>query len=275
VYNIFDKLTLGVCSALLCTGVISQAAPIVFSASGANPAAIQTTVDGFRTALGTLNANVAGSFPSGRREVNWDGVPDAFSAPNAFPANFFNSNSPRGVVFGTPGSGFQVSSNAAVGMVEFDNINPAYASIFQVFSSPRLFTSLGSNISDVTFFVPGSTIPASTTGFGAVFTDVDLSATTTLQFFNPGGSSIGTFPVPAANNGLSFLGVNFDAGEQISRVRITSGNTALGPNESGGVDVVAMDDFIYAEPAATIPEPSTWTLLCSAACTLLVVRRRR
>src|SRR3982750_203227 len=142
--------------------VPSIASAQVFSASGPNAAAIQATVDAFRANLGTLNANVAGSFGSGRREVNWDGVPDAFSAPNAFPANFFNSNSPRGVVFGTPGSGFQVSSNTAVGTVEFDNINPTYSSMFQVFSPQRLFTSLGSNISDVTFFVPGSTIPAFT-----------------------------------------------------------------------------------------------------------------
>jgi hypothetical protein len=31
--------------------------------------------------LGTLNANVPGSFASGRRETNWDGVPDNFAAP--------------------------------------------------------------------------------------------------------------------------------------------------------------------------------------------------
>ena len=75
----------------------------------ANAAAIQATVDSYRAALGTLNANVAGSFGSGRREINWDGVPDASAAPNNLAANFFNSNSPRGVVFGTPGTGFQVA----------------------------------------------------------------------------------------------------------------------------------------------------------------------
>src|SRR4051812_16798964 len=90
-------------------------APILFSASGANGAAIQSTVSAFQTSLGTLNANVAGSFGSGRREINWDGVPDAASAPNSFPANFFNVNSPRGVVFSTPGTGFQVSANQASG----------------------------------------------------------------------------------------------------------------------------------------------------------------
>jgi hypothetical protein len=90
-------------------------AAATFSASGANPAAIQATVDAFRTPLGTLNPNVIGSFGTGRREINWDGVPDALSAPNNVPANFFNVNSPRGVIFGTLGTGFEVSASAASG----------------------------------------------------------------------------------------------------------------------------------------------------------------
>src|ERR1700730_18120256 len=87
----------------------TEAVPITFSGSGSSPAGIQTTVDAFRTDLGTLNPNVVGSFGSGRREINWDAVPDAFAAPNLLPANFFNVNSPRGVVFTTAGTGFQVT----------------------------------------------------------------------------------------------------------------------------------------------------------------------
>jgi hypothetical protein len=50
--------------------------------------------------------------------------------------------------------------------------------------------------------------------------------------------------------GFSFVGVAFTT-EQVARVRIINGSTALGPNDSpndGGIDVVALDDFIYAEP---------------------------
>src|SRR5438552_2129195 len=129
------KASAAAISAGLLAALPTAAAPITFSASGSSPAGIQATVDAYRTDLGTLNPNVAGSFGSGRREINWDGVPDALSAPNLLPANFFNVNSPRGVVFTTAGTGFQVSANAATGIpVEFGNINPTYPSLFQTFS---------------------------------------------------------------------------------------------------------------------------------------------
>ena len=54
----------------------------VQQAAGTSAAAIQSAVDAYRADLGALNPNVAGSFGSGRREINWDGVPDAFAAPN-------------------------------------------------------------------------------------------------------------------------------------------------------------------------------------------------
>jgi hypothetical protein len=243
-------------------------AAISFSAAGADPASIQATVDAYRTALGPLNPNTAGSFPTGRREINWDGVPDALSAPNNLPANFFNVNSPRGVVFSTPGTGFQVSANAGVAPIEFANINATYASIFQTFSPQRLFTALGSSITDVNFFVPGSTTPATTFGFGAVFTDVDNASTTSIQFFDAVGGSLGTFFVPPADNGLSFLGIVFNAGERVGRVRITSGNIALGPNDAPPTsDAVAMDDFIYGEPQGGATPTPTVTLTSTASPT--------
>jgi len=255
----------------------TAAAPITFSASGTSPAGIQTTVDAYRTDLGALNPNVAGSFGSGRREINWDGVPDAFSAPNLFPANFFNVNSPRGVVFTTAGTGFQVSATVASGTpVEFGNINATYPGLLQTFSPQRLFTALGSNVLDVNFFVPGTTTPALTRGFGSVFTDVDLASTTSLQFFDASNTSLGTFFVPAgtvASESLSFLGVDFGS-NIVSRVRITSGNAALGPNE-GALDLVVMDDFLFGEPVAAVPEASTLTLLFGGLLGLGVMWRWR
>ena len=227
-------------------------APVVFSAAAATAAGIQPTVDSFRAALGTLNPNTVGSAGSGRREINWDGVPDASSAPNNLPANFFNSNSPRGVVLSTPGTGFQVSATAASGTpVQFGNIDPGYPSFFEPFSAQRLFTALGSTITDVTIFVPGTATPASTNAFGVVFSDVDSANVSSLEFFNESNVSLGTFFAPnfGGNETFSFVGVRFDAGEKVSRVRITSGNQVLAAGNVA-TDLVVMDDFIYAEPVA-------------------------
>ena len=137
--------------------------------------------------------------------------------------------------------------------VEFGNINATYPTHFTTFSAQRLFTAVGSNVLDVTFFVPGSATPAKVTGFGAVFTDVDNASTTSIQYFDTAGLSLGTYFVPAAANDLSFLGVVF-ATASVGRVRITSGNAALGPNNNPpATDVVVMDDFIYGEPVPAPP----------------------
>ena len=226
----------------------AQAVSISFFASGPDAAAITPTVDAFRTDLGSLNPNVAGSFGTGRREINWDGVPANFSAPNLLPNDFFNVNSPRGTVYSTPGTGVAVSANAANGPVRFGDIDPNYLSLFQVFSPQKLFTAIGSNIVDVDFFIPGTTVPALTRGFGAVFTHAALLDTTSLMFFGPNNESLGTFFVPSfpGDQTFSFLGVDFGSLE-VSRVRITSGNVALAPGQLGP-GVTVMDDFIYGEP---------------------------
>src|SRR5262245_31540974 len=65
----------------------------IFTQSGTD-AEVLNTLNQFREALGALNPNNPGSVGSGRREINWDAVPDSASAPNAFPADFFNANTP-------------------------------------------------------------------------------------------------------------------------------------------------------------------------------------
>ena len=144
-------------------------------------APITAKVGAFRSTLGTLNPNTVGSFASGRREINGDGVPDAFAAPNLLPANCFNVNPPRGVVCATPGSGFALSANTTnvTGTAtRFGNIDPNHSTFFEPFSAQRLFTAIGSNIVDVSFFVPVGSQSALTRGFGVVFGDVDLANTT-------------------------------------------------------------------------------------------------
>jgi hypothetical protein len=145
-------------------------------------------------------------------------------------------------------------------MADFANINPEYAIIFDAFTPSRLFTALGSTITDVTFFLPGTSTPARVNGFGAVFSDVDLANVSSIEYFDAADASLGKFFVPnvAGSETFSFLGVSFSEGAIVSRVRITSGNQVLS-STNNTTDLVVMDDFIYGEPqaqATVIPLPA-------------------
>jgi hypothetical protein len=192
------------------------------------------------------------------------------------PANFFNANSPRGVVFSTPGTGFMVSANAGgAAPVLF-----GFPADFQTFSPQRLFTAVDSNITDVLFFLPGTLTAASTTAFGLVFTDVEVAGLTRLEFFDDSDALIYSHDaLVSGNQGLSFLGATVSGGS-IARVRITSGLNTIAANGQLGNpndDVVVMDDFIYAEPAvaATVPLPSTAALAVLALALGLRTRSRQ
>ncbi|MDF1501741.1 PEP-CTERM sorting domain-containing protein [Roseisolibacter sp. H3M3-2] len=269
--------------ALLALAPLAASAQLVRSGAG-DLAAVTAARDQFRLDLGGGTvAGANGAFGGVRREINWDGVPDAAAAPNSLPANFFNTNSPRGVVLSTPGTGFQVSANAGVAPIEFDNLDPSYSATFQPFSAQRLFTALGSNVVDVEFLAPGTATPALTRGFGAVFSDVDLANLTSIQFFDAALNSLGTFFVPnvvGANPSFSFLGVSF-AEAAVRRVRITSGTAALGAGVTENLalqrDLVVMDDFLYGEPgaAAVVPEPATVALTATGLLLLAGAARRR
>jgi len=249
-------------------------APIVFQAAGPNIASIQNTVDQYRAALGaTNNGNTPGPLPkdSGHREINWDGGgANTTDAPVTPFNNFLNT---RGAQFTTPGTGLSQappSGGPQGGLATLFN-NPTYGTIFSTFSPLRLFTPVDSNITEALFFVPGSngTVPAKVSGFGAVFTDLDLpdgsgpgdkngnrKASTRIECFGTDGGLIFSSFVPASpgDASLSFFGIVF-ADARIARVRITSGDAAPGPNDDGTHDIVMMDDFLYGEPQPLQPIP--------------------
>lgn len=233
-------------------------------ASGGTDQEVTDAVNAYRAALGTLNANNPGSVGSGRREINWDGVPDTASSPNAFPPDFFNGATPgraRGALFATPGTSLQVSAdsdNPTATPPLFANINASYATLFRVFSAQRLFQPIGSNIVTANFFVPGAATPASVSGFGSVFTDVDTATGAKIEYFDQRGNLLASLFAPrgsTAEQSLSFLGAHFSPEYTCASVRITSGSTPIGAgvNEAAGTDLVVMDDFIYGEPVELPP----------------------
>jgi hypothetical protein len=220
---------------------------------------IQGTVDAFLADLGTPNnGNAVGSQAMGRRQVTWDGS-DSDAAPARMPKDFFNAVAPRGlIVEGDPRLQFMISadaSNPANAAVEFGNVNATYPTAFSVYSSPRLFSALNNAEFDVTFRVPGTDTVAVVAGFGAVFTDVDLPATTSMTFYDRYDRELFSRSVLATpgNESLSFLGVAFES-PAIARVHMVVGEAALGPNDvtqtAANPDIVVLDDFVYSEPVA-------------------------
>jgi PEP-CTERM motif-containing protein len=240
---------------------------------------IQSTVDDFRAALGGANnGNNPGPINGGRREINWDGGGAAAATVSGNVLTAFTNT--RGSTFTTDGTGFL---QTPVDDPALTNINPSYATTFTAFSPKRIFTPVTSNITDVTFSVPGTNgaTAATVTGFGAIFLDVDLANTTRMEFFDSSGAqilSLNALPGTTTDGSFSFLGAAANSGERIAKVRITTGNSDLGASESpeSRVDVVAMDDFIYTEPRAVnvVPEPATAILAGLAAIGAIAQRRR-
>src|SRR5512138_1975286 len=156
-----SKFCMAACGCLL-AGAASASVVTVFEAAG-DLATVAAARDDFRTAIGGgVVAGANGSFGGVRREINWDGVPNARADPNELPADFFNDVSPRGVVYSTPGTGFMVSANAGQAVpIQF-----GFSDQLETFSPQRLFTALNSPITDVNFFVAGTTVAATTRAFG-------------------------------------------------------------------------------------------------------------
>ncbi|MDN5943015.1 MAG: hypothetical protein L0H94_14120 [Nitrospira sp.] len=236
-------------------------APTVFQAAGPNLASIQNTVEEYRTALGGQNNGIApGPIADGRREIGWDAGGSTATTVTGTPLIDFREA--RGALFTTPGTGFVQAP--LDGLVTIFN-NQTYDTIFQPFSLQRLFSAINSNVTETTFFVPGpdnNNNLATTKGFGAVFTDVDLpdgsgprhkrrirKASTLVEYFGADRELLFSSFVPASpgDKSLSFFGIVFNDA-RIAKVRITSGDEMPGPNDDARNDIVMMDDFIYAEP---------------------------
>jgi len=227
----------------------SKPEPTVVRGSGD----LTTAIERYRTLLGPDNGGEPTNAAAGRREINWDAVPDELAAPYEVPGDFFNApDAPRarGAVLSTPGDHLAVSADAdnpSGAPVRFGDINASYPEQFRTFSEERLFSPVGNRTANIRFYVPGTDTPAVTRGFGAVYTDVDAKETAAFKFFDAKGKVLGTYAVPKSKDGLSFLGVAFPE-PIVARVQIVYGTSKLGPDDSKRYDVAVMDDFVFGEP---------------------------
>jgi hypothetical protein len=258
---------------------VEAASAAVVVVTGAAPMAegLDGVVNDFRAQVsggGSNNGVGGGPLANGRREVAWDAASlDPFQTPAVFPGDFFNTVSLRGLELAAPGS-LRVSGRAASGSTDvlFSTINPAAAAALQAFSPERLLAVYGETTVEARFFLPSeSSQRAYVRGFGAVFADVSIFGSTRLDAFGRDGRRLAAVTVPAAPGGLSFAGVWIEGGEWIDHVILTIGEAGIGDG-SGLWDVVALDDFIYAEPQR-VPEPGVAVLAATAALAWMVRRR--
>jgi hypothetical protein len=238
---------------MLCLAVVgckkekSEDEPVVFAANGD----INAVLTQFRNTLGPVNTTVGQT--NGRREINWDGVPDAMNGIK-LSGDFFNPTDvaapeslKRGVVYAG-------NSDAMVSSIGFSEVNVDASASFSSFSGNKSFAVVNSTLWPVTFQVAGQNKAASITAFGAVFSDVDKANSAFIEFFD-GANSLGRFFVPPHDNStnFSFLGVYFPNG-RVTEVnighegRLSDGGKDI--TQGGTQDLVVLDDFIYSEPLA-------------------------
>ena len=212
---------------------------------------IQGAVDAFRHLLGD-QLNTTPGVTGGRREINWDGVPDAMLGKD-LPADFFNPTAPGSPQARQRGLSYASGSQFRVSGTNFSEVNSNAAGQFAAFSGDKTFANVSSNLWEVGLQKAGQPIPASVRGFGIVFSDVDLPNSTAVEFFN-GSNSLGKFFVPAhdATTSFSFLGVYFNNEQRITRVRVShDGILSDGQKDitdNGTRDLVVLDDLLYSEP---------------------------
>lgn len=228
-----------------CTKDKQQQQPVIFSATGD----VSIKLNEFRNQLGVLNTTTGQT--NGRREINWDGVPDNFVGVK-LPEDFFNATTAGSPVSQQRGLLYAGNSDAMVSKTKFAEVNAQASSEFVSFSGNKSFAVVNALLWPVEFRVAGETTVAVVKGFGIIFSDVDKSNSTFIEFFN-NNKSLGKYYVPAHDNNtsFSFLGIYFKD-QTITRVNVGhEGKLIDGEKDitqGGSKDLVMLDDFIYSEP---------------------------
>jgi hypothetical protein len=211
---------------------------------------ITSDVNAFKSSLGNLNTTTG--VTGGRREINWDAVPDSF-ALNNMPVNFFNPTGANANITLQRGFEYDVAGSFRVSKNGFAELKTEAIADVQPFSGAKTFANTSTPEWPVGFKVAGQNTDAAVSAFGVVFIGVNLENTTYIEPFS-GDVSLGKFYAKPYNaiSRHSFAGVRF-ANSIITSVKIVHGNGIISSNEkdisNGGTkDLVVLDDIIYSEP---------------------------
>lgn len=117
---------------------------------------INVTLNEFRKLLGD-QLNTTPDAVGGRREINWDGVPDQLLGQK-LPLDFFNPTGPAALAANQRGLKYSAAGNFQVSKTSFAEVNAAAANQFTSFSGDKSFANISSNLWDVEFQVAGQAI---------------------------------------------------------------------------------------------------------------------
>ncbi len=285
------RRTLGMVGCALACACVSQATvasaqtPQVFSGTGT--ADVASAIAAFKAAIGGAdNGTAVGAQPTGYRQVTWDDVPDQHADPNQFPGNYYNTVSPRGLEISAtfvPNATNFLRVSAQAGNATATPTLFGLGANFTAFSPQRILiggnTTTGTTLAGLPvgsiipqilmdFRVSGSGTHAAVSGFGAVFTDVNLANVSSLAFYDSNFRPLGTFYVPATtfHNTVTFLGVLFPT-NTVAHVIINPGTPTTNNIDDATHDLVAVDDCIYAEPH--LPPPPFVSILSPTTASTL------
>jgi hypothetical protein len=280
-------------SASVADANLSQGNPVTqtgqtFQGGGSGQQSTSAALSGFEAAIGGSKNTTAAPQTSGFRTITWDGVKtngtDSAAGPNSttvitsntvgIPLDRFQGS---GVYFGAI---YAVSAADSSGFT-FTNTNANVSGLFPPFSTPNTFAMFNDNGIDFKFVAASATntdiTNAASRGFGAVFLNVEMANTTSIQYFN-GNTLLDTVFAPVGGKGAAvFVGELFPS-SIVTRVVLTLGTdaifkfdgTTLTPSsltDNGTTtNFVVTDDWAFAEPQVT---PNGLPIVTGAAGTAL------
>lgn len=249
------KRCLGIIAVLYLGGSISHAQFTTRTAKSTTPGGLNFGILLFRQDLGGAYNGVGGSYTSGYREITWEDAPA--NAIGGLQEQFYNKTSPRGAVIAPADYGPQSLIVSSSGAGSYYYLFQNYHQGFMAYSGERIAGQPYLPHLEITFRVPGTDIPASVNGFGAVFSDVDLGGSAWISLYDEKGELITRIAPESQSSGLSFVGQSYTNGIRVSRVHISLGNWGLHYDGDGGDrDKVALDNIIFGEPRPIEHHPS-------------------